>query len=218
MQLPNPDLMHLLIERSKNLRKHDYISNDYIQPTAPTTNSSSIYQDDNQGQEYLDSDLLLYDEDIFEEQLEEEVIERNENYGITRILKDPFHLMAQLKVPKKQSLAKEFARRLRDALFLIDKDDRRRIETYLQSQNIIFKYMLSKNPAWVLKQVKRVIPPPNELYPVVELLFQEYGRQKCSLTNRTLFDDQTWKQAENVLNTIQCGYVSDPPDVNRTQF
>ena len=93
-----------LIERSKNLRKHDYISNDYIQPTAPTTNSSSIYQDDNQGQEYLDSDLLLYDEDIFEEQLEEEVIEQNENYGITRILKDPFHLMAQLKVPKKHSL------------------------------------------------------------------------------------------------------------------
>ncbi|KAG2224287.1 hypothetical protein INT45_012855, partial [Circinella minor] len=93
-----------LIERSKNLRKNNYISNNSIQPTTPTTISSLIYQDDNQGQEYLDSDSLLYDEDIFEEQPEKEVIEQNENYGITRILKDPFHLMAQLKIPKKHSL------------------------------------------------------------------------------------------------------------------
>jgi hypothetical protein len=51
----------------------------------------------------------------------------------TRVLKDIFHLMQLVPVPKRHGMAREFSCRLRDALFVVDREDRLRIEQHLQS-------------------------------------------------------------------------------------
>ncbi|KAF7720604.1 hypothetical protein EC973_007053, partial [Apophysomyces ossiformis] len=127
-----------------------------------------------------------------------------------RIFKDIFHLMDMVKVPKRHGLAKEFSRRLRDAIFVVDSEDRRLLETYLAAKNITWNYMLSTKPSWVLRRVKRVVPPPEELLPVVDNLFKEYGPLICSRTGIPLFDQEAWRQASHVLEAIRLGHVSDP--------
>ncbi|KAG2211379.1 hypothetical protein INT45_007541, partial [Circinella minor] len=132
----------------------------------------------------------------------------------SRILKDAFYLIDMIQVPRKHRLAKEFTRRLRDAIFLIDKNDKRLIEEYLKTKHMTFDMMMDQNPTWVLRHVKRVIPPGKDLYPVVKKVFDTYGYLRCAKTGRPLFDDEAWRQSENVLNTIQLGHVSDPPGIS----
>ncbi|KAI9487949.1 hypothetical protein BDB00DRAFT_850742 [Zychaea mexicana] len=48
----------------------------------------------------------------------------NLNNPNPRILKDIFHLMDMIKVSKRHGLAKDFARRLRDAIFIVNQQDR----------------------------------------------------------------------------------------------
>ncbi|KAG0161863.1 hypothetical protein DFQ30_005160, partial [Apophysomyces sp. BC1015] len=124
-----------------------------------------------------------------------------------RILKDIFHLMDMVKVPKRHGLAKEFARRLRDAIFVVDREDRQLVEAYLAAKNTTWNYMLTAKPAWVLRRVKRVVPPPEELLPVVDNLFKEYGPLICSRTGLPLFDCEAWRQAFHVLEAIRLGHV-----------
>ncbi|KAG2223600.1 hypothetical protein INT45_001682 [Circinella minor] len=77
-----------------------------------------------------------------------------------------------------------------------------------------FDMTMDQNPTWVLRRVKRVIPPGKDLYPVVKKVFDTYGYLRCAKTGRPLFDDEAWRQSENVLNTIQLGHVSDPPGIS----
>ncbi|KAF7728460.1 hypothetical protein EC973_006013 [Apophysomyces ossiformis] len=137
----------------------------------------------------------------------------NTGTGNPRILKDIFHLMDMIKVTRCHSLAKEFARRFRDSIFVTDPDDRRRVEAYLMTKSTSLDYMLSTRPAWVLRRVRRTVPRAEELYPVVENLFREYGSLECAKTGLPLFDSEVWSQAINVLKAIRRGEVSDPPGI-----
>ena len=74
--------------------------------------------------------------------------------------------------------------------------------------------MLSTKPEWVLRRVKRRIPPPDALALSVQLLFDEFGSLPCSRTSRPLFDDEAHRQADNVLSSIRRGDVSDPPGIS----
>ncbi|KAI8136449.1 hypothetical protein BJV82DRAFT_43566 [Fennellomyces sp. T-0311] len=107
------------------------------------------------------------------------------------ILKDIFHLMDMIKISRRHTLAKEFARRFRDAVFVPDKEDRRKVEAYLEKNDITWDEMLCTNPSWVLRRVRRVVPPPQELYPKVDKLFNDYGDVVCWKTKCKLFDDDT---------------------------
>ena len=131
-----------------------------------------------------------------------------------RILKDVFHLMDMIKIPKTHGLAKEFMRRFRDALFVVNEEDKKRIERHLQTTGLTWNYMLVKNPAWVLRRCRRSVPQPSDLHPTVQLLFENYGRAECANTGRPLFDDQAWDQARRILNAINAGEVSDPPGIS----
>ena len=59
----------------------------------------------------------------------------------TRVLKDIFHLMDMVKVPKHHGVAKEFNARFRDTIFVVDEEDRRRVERYLEGQDVTFQQM-----------------------------------------------------------------------------
>ncbi|KAG2193946.1 hypothetical protein INT47_003516 [Mucor saturninus] len=71
----------------------------------------------------------------------------------------------------------------------------------------------STDPDWVLKRVRRYVPSPNVLLPVVDNLFNVYGYIKCTVTVFPLFYRHGWKQAKAVLEAIRKGHVSDPPGI-----
>ena len=73
----------------------------------------------------------------------------------SRIIKDVFHLMDQIKVPRRHGLANDFSRRLRDALFVVDEDDKKKVEAVLLKQGTTWNEKLIKNPRWLFRRVKR---------------------------------------------------------------
>src|ERR1700694_1082450 len=83
----------------------------------------------------------------------------------TRVLKDIFHLMNMIDIPKDHGLKKEFSRRLRDALFVPDRDDRARVEAFLATQGTTWEEKFEVDPAWILRRTKRTVPPPDVLLP-----------------------------------------------------
>ncbi|KAI8148040.1 hypothetical protein BJV82DRAFT_664371 [Fennellomyces sp. T-0311] len=60
-----------------------------------------------------------------------------------RVLKDIYHFMALIKVPKRHALAKEFSQQLRNALFVPDPEDKRKVEEYLAEKNLTWAYIQS---------------------------------------------------------------------------
>jgi len=48
---------------------------------------------------------------------------------------------------------------------------------------------------------------------LVENIFKIYGPLKDSTTGQPLFSPAAWKSVQNILKTIQAGYLSDPPGI-----
>ncbi|KAG2217995.1 hypothetical protein INT45_001538 [Circinella minor] len=106
----------------------------------------------------------------------------NDGQVHSRVLKDLFHLIDSIKVSLKHGLSKERT----------------------------WKQEMERNLNWLLKRIKRVVPSPQELIPIVRKLFEDYGPLKCSKTGHTLFTRANWKQATNIFEAIRLGHVSDP--------
>ncbi|KAF8809042.1 hypothetical protein BYT27DRAFT_7095289 [Phlegmacium glaucopus] len=134
---------------------------------------------------------------------------------LSRVLNDPFHLFNRIYISAVHSLRKEFARALRDALFVPDIKDKSRIAAWGATQKppLSFDDLVCARPAWVWKHCKRVILPPQALYPLVESVFRTYGPLKDAKTSMPLFNPTAWRVAKNILNLIRDGYVSDPPGI-----
>ena len=67
----------------------------------------------------------------------------------SRILKDAFHVMQMVKVSLKHGMAKEFSRRFRDALFVVDKHDKEKVEEYLVSVGSNWKILIGFSKEYV---------------------------------------------------------------------
>jgi hypothetical protein len=74
--------------------------------------------------------------------------------------------------------------------------------------------MLRTKPDWVLRRCKRMIPPPEQLHPVVKEVFHTYGPLKDATTSLPLFNSAAWTVAKNILGMIQKGYLSDTPGIS----
>ncbi|KAI8136866.1 hypothetical protein BJV82DRAFT_675472 [Fennellomyces sp. T-0311] len=167
----------------------------------------------------VDQETLDYGQNLFESVLKKRrstlVNENTENQVHSRVLRDIFHVIDYVDVSLKHGLAKEFKRRFRDAMFVVDSDDRTRVEAFLQDKGgRSWNEEADRNPDWVFSRVKRVVPPPSELLPKVHRLFQTLGPLKCAKTGQALFNRLNWKQAASVLESIQAGHVSDPPGLS----
>ncbi|KAH8553885.1 hypothetical protein BGW37DRAFT_464858 [Umbelopsis sp. PMI_123] len=123
-------------------------------------------------------------------------------------------LKTRVKVSKRHGAAKEFPRQVRDSLFICDEEDRANIEAHLLSQGQSWEWMLKSKPWWIYRRVRRIVPSPEKLLPVVKDLFDTYGPLTCAKTGRTLFDDNTVKIEERVLKAIEAGHVSGPPVIS----
>ena len=131
----------------------------------------------------------------------------------SRVLIDIWHAMARIKVSKEHGCHRPFARALRDAIFIPDKEDKMRISAYLESISSSWDEVLRFNARWLWKRCKRIIPPPELLYSLVKEVFSSYGPLLDSEKKQPLFNAQAWKDARNVLKVIQSGLLSDPPNI-----
>lgn len=133
----------------------------------------------------------------------------------SRVLKDVFHVFNMLRLSTIHGLRKEFGRALRDVLFVADKEDRLRIATWAAKLKPpkTFEQLEASQPNWVRKRCRRIIPPPHDLFPMVEKLFFDFGPLKDASTHLPLFNQQNWKIAKQILELIRQGYVSDPPGI-----
>jgi hypothetical protein len=109
----------------------------------------------------------------------------------------------------------EFARALRDAIFTPDPVDKARMITWGHRQNPRQEWdtLLHSYAQWLWPHCKRIIPPPEELYPLVAAVFQTFGHLKDSKPGLLLFNSSAWAVIKNVLELIQKGFLSDPPGI-----
>jgi hypothetical protein len=132
---------------------------------------------------------------------------------LSRVLGDIYHLMAMFKISVHHGLRRPFARALRDAIFIPDEEDKAAVSQVLETRHIGFEEMVLRDPGWVWKRVRRYVPPPEILYPRVKLVLQIYGPLKDAITGQPLFNQASWDKVESVLENIQQGYYSDPPNI-----
>ncbi|OBZ66439.1 hypothetical protein A0H81_13618 [Grifola frondosa] len=110
-------------------------------------------------------------------------------------------------------LRRPFARALRDAFFIPDPEDKASIEDFLKMKEVSWEHMLFTHPNWLLRRVRRFVPPPEELLPRVQAVLRGYGPLKDAITGLPLFNDRAWNVVEAALENIRRGYYSDPPGI-----
>ena len=129
---------------------------------------------------------------------------------------DVFHYEDRAYVPVKHEMKKEFFVALREAFLAWDPDVLRLLKAAMvaggMSEEEVEREMYFN--AHVFKgYVPRTVLPPSKLYWRVRAVFELYGPMVDSKTGVPLFNDQSWKKAQGVLNEIKLGYISDPPGV-----
>ncbi|KAF9522304.1 hypothetical protein CPB83DRAFT_116942 [Crepidotus variabilis] len=122
----------------------------------------------------------------------------------SRVLKDVFHVFNMLRLSTTHGLRKEFGRALRDAIFIPDKEDRLRIAAWAAALKPprTFEQLVASQPKWVWRHCRRIIPPPEILFPLIQRLFEVYGPLKDASTQAPLFSKDNWKIAKNILELI----------------
>jgi len=131
----------------------------------------------------------------------------------SRVLMDIWHAMARIKISKEHGFRRPFARALRDAMLIPDATDKKCISDYLISIGSSWAEMLQFNAKWLWKRCKRIIPPPEQLYPLVKEVYTTFGPLLDAKTRKPLFNSRAWKDAGNVLKAIRAGLLSDPPGI-----
>jgi 3'-5' exonuclease len=134
----------------------------------------------------------------------------------SRVIKDAFHVFNMFRLPSNHGLRLEFGRQLRDAIFIPDAKDRLRVNAWGTSQSPPqnFEKIRASRPEWLWRQCRRTIPPPKNLYPLVEQVFRTFGPLKDAATGMPLFNSGSWKTAKHVLDLIRNGFLSDPPGIS----
>jgi hypothetical protein len=134
----------------------------------------------------------------------------------TRTFQDIWHLMNRLIKHidrRNHSLGKEFARFLRDAIFVPDKIDKAQVEAVLKADGITWDQAVRSKPGWIWERVRRYVPPPEILVPILTELFKSHANLKCSKTGAKLFNAACHKAAKLIIEDVRKGWVSDPPGV-----
>ncbi|KAJ6612877.1 hypothetical protein B0H10DRAFT_2050822, partial [Mycena sp. CBHHK59/15] len=106
-----------------------------------------------------------------------------------------------------RGLRVEFARALRDAIFIPDPIDKARIIAWGSRQNppldwnTLLRFRLHGSGAVA------------SLYPLVAAVFSTFGHLKDAKSGLPLFNASAWAVAKSVLELIQKGFLSDPPRI-----
>ena len=135
----------------------------------------------------------------------------------SRVLEDVWHVMDRLFRCLKRSHSgyKAFATAFGRALFVYDQDDYAAVTSVLEKKQSTFDAALRKNSDAIHRRVRRYIPPPDILCPVLKTLFDSWKDVKCSIDPEqgVLFSDKARKQAADILKSAHLGHISDPPGI-----
>ena len=180
-------------------------------------NHISLEQDLNlvQADDYeCDEDLEQNDDDANDELIQINEVEDVSDTCVSgtqcKVLLDAWHAMNRIKLSRKHGARREFGRRFRDVLFVLDSEDKRKVEEVLKKKKTTFDYMLKYKSSWLWERIRRRIPSAEELYPLLKELFNTFGSMVDASTKKPLFDDAANKEAKLILKAVKAGRVSDP--------
>lgn len=110
--------------------------------------------------------------------------------------------MANLEASRVHPLCGEFQRKLRDAFFIVDEDDRAEVLPILLKKSYKdFDSAVLDIPDWIWQRVRRSVPPPKELYERVRKVL-DYFRDIVDSKGRPLYTATLVKNEPEVLELI----------------
>jgi hypothetical protein len=110
-------------------------------------------------------------------------------FSPTRVLLDIFHLMKRIKVSRWHGWRLAFSRCFRDAIFIMNKEQKDQVTKALESKGRDFEKTFEANPEYILKRVQRhVIRDVKVLEERVTTVFKFYGPKLDRKTNKPLFN------------------------------
>jgi hypothetical protein len=88
----------------------------------------------------------------------------DQEWILTRVLSDAFHVMDQVKVPTWHDFKAAYFRALRAAMFVMDSGDLKRVKKVLAKKGRKFSHVMAFQFSYIALHVKRKILPLNILY------------------------------------------------------
>ena len=139
----------------------------------------------------------------------------NQDRHYTRVKLDAYHWFSRITtfVDKDHGAYLDFCRELRDAVFVLNEDDKKRVDEFLKQSDRCFDNEMDENPKWVLKFVRRVIPNPSSLCERLDLVYDKFKDAFDSTTKDYLFQSNfvgVWTKA---MMHARNGCLSDPPGI-----
>jgi hypothetical protein len=143
----------------------------------------------------------------------------------TRCGLDIWHFMDRLKLPKRHAYLSAFSKSFRDALLHANTEDKSRFQLTCKrsvlfgiTKDSTFELTMLKNPTWVLKRMRRSIPGPEVLLPLLNTLLNTYtatdkdGNSKFldPQNEQPLFSNKSIEAFRKLLPHVEKGCISDP--------
>ncbi|KDE02219.1 hypothetical protein MVLG_07211 [Microbotryum lychnidis-dioicae p1A1 Lamole] len=129
-----------------------------------------------------------------------------------RILMDPFHFFQRIYLSKKHGATRAFLRALSDAISVVNLDDKHLVSIRLAKAMMTFDEA-TRSPAhakYIWKRVRRTIPPPSILEPLVREVFEAFGSLLDAKTKQPLFNKAALLVTKRCLELVRKGQLSDP--------
>jgi hypothetical protein len=146
----------------------------------------------------------------------DQVIDFDPSFGdavCSQVCGDIFHLHHQIPISIHHGLWRPFERALSAAIFIPNPEDKAAMEAVSKKQGTSWSLKLQSKPHYVLKRVRQYVPPPEILLPHVSAVIKTFGSLKDATTKQPLFNEQACEITQNILENVQHGYYSDPPNI-----
>jgi hypothetical protein len=137
---------------------------------------------------------------------------------LTRVLLDPFHAMKRIldAAPKLHPVRHLFVNAIRDAIFMINPEDRQLVSEYLATKNLEFNDVYHSNPDSIMKFLRRWIPGPEQLERRLQAAIDTFKHPRFNdpETGRSIVVEAVEEELANLLKHVQKGCLSDPARMN----
>ena len=130
------------------------------------------------------------------------------------VMGDVFHTMDGIKTPHHHEAKKSYFVALREVFFVWNQSKLKELEEHMVKARYTLEEVHRQkyfNSNLFRGCVDRHLPAPTILYWRVRAVYMMFGSMKDSKTQAPLFNDRSWKKADNVLKEILEGYYSDLP-------
>ncbi|CAM9724078.1 unnamed protein product [Pylaiella littoralis] len=137
------------------------------------------------------------------------------NRGMFSVRLDLFHALNRISrtVKKGHGAFKPFMARLRDACFLVNRDDIQQVEMVLEARGMTPEHVQQvkeRNWALFLRSCRRLVPPPDELCERFDRVIEEFGGCVDNDSREVILRPKAMKAVRLLRKHIVSGCLSDP--------